>query len=140
MAARKARVGSGKSGCKPRARPVPAPDLRRMSVDGTGEESRGGHVAEVDVTVATVSVRVEAGLVRVLTGEVVGKDMLREARKGARDKKSRGGHMGPVVNGGWLAVSVLVTRGVVAAIRYSYNLPGTGAFRWGVKVGFERYS
>ena len=43
--------------------------------------------------------------------------------------------MGPVVKGGWLAVSVLVTRGVVAGIRYSY----TGACRWGVKGRVERY-
>ena len=66
--------------------------------------------------------------------------MLREAPKGASGEKSRGGHMGPAVNEGWLAVSVLVTRGMVAAIRYSYNLSETGAIRWGVKVGCERYS
>ena len=60
--------------------------------------------------------------------------MLREARKGARGEKARGGYMGSVVKGGWLAASV-VTRGVVAGIRYSY----TGACRWGVKGSFERY-
>ena len=37
--------------------------------------------------------------------------------------------MGPTVKGGWLAASVLVTRGVVARIRHSY----TGAYRWGEK-------
>ena len=90
-----------------------------MSEEGTGEVSRGGREAEGDG---------EAVLLSVLEGEVVGEDMLREARKGARGEKSRGGHMGPVVKGSWLAASV-VTRGVVAGIRYSY----TGACRWGVK-------
>ena len=75
-----------------------------------------------------------------MTVEVVREDKLREARKGARGENSRGGYRGPAVNGGWLAVSVLATRGVVAGIRYSYNLPGTGAFRWGVKGRPERYS
>ena len=63
-----------------------------------------------------MSAGVESGLLRVLTVEIVGKDVLREARKGARGEISREGH----VNRGWLAVSVLVTRGVVAAVRYSY--------------------
>ena len=48
--------------------------------------------------------------------------------------------MGPAVNGGWLAVSVLVTRGVVLGIRYSYDLPETVSCRWGVKGRFELYS
>ena len=100
MAARKARVGSGKSGRNPRVRPIPEPELSRMSVDGTGEVSRGGRVAEGDGRVATVSVGVEAGLLRVLTVEVVGEDMLREARKGARGEKSQRGYMGPAVSGG----------------------------------------
>ena len=65
--------------------------------------------------------------------------MLREARKEVRGEKSRGGHMEPAVNEGWLALSVLVTRGVVAGIRYPYNLPEPGACRWGVKGRFERY-
>ena len=39
----------------------------------------------------------------------------------------------------WLAVSVLVTRCGVAGKRYSYNLPETGACRWGVKGRLERY-
>ena len=89
-------------------RPVPEPELARISVVGTGEVPRGGRVAEGDG---------EAVLLRVLAGEAVGEDMLRKARKGARGEKSRGGHMGPAINGGWLAVSVLVTRGVVAGIR-----------------------
>ena len=42
MAVRKARVGSEELGRKPRVRPVPAPELPRMSVDGTCEESRAG--------------------------------------------------------------------------------------------------
>ena len=96
-----------------------------MSVEGTGEVSRGGREAEGDG---------EAVLLSVLEGEVVGEDMLREARKGARGEKSRGGYMGPAVKGGWLAASV-VTRGVVEGIRYSY----TGACRWGVKGSVERY-
>ena len=107
-------------------RPVPELELPRISVEGTGEVSRSGREAEGDG---------EAALVRVLEGEVVGEDMLREARKRAKCEKSRGGHMGPVVKGGWLAASVLVTRGVVSGIRYSY----AGACRWGVKGRVERY-
>ena len=42
--------------------------------------------------------------------------------------------MGPAVKGGWLAASV-VTRGVVAGVRYSY----TRACCWGVKRVVERY-
>ena len=118
MAARQARVSSGESGRNPRVRPVHEPELSRISVVGTGEVPRGGRVAKGDG---------EAVLLRVLAGEVVEEDMLQEARKEARGEKSRGGHMGPTVIGGWLAVSVLVTRGVVAVIRYSYNLPETGA-------------
>ena len=70
----------------------------------------------------------------VLEAEVVEEDMLREVRNGARGKKSRGGYIGSAVKGGWLAASV-VTRGAVTGIRYSY----TGAGRWGVKGGVERY-
>ena len=62
-----------------------------MSVEGAGEVSRGGREAEGDG---------EAALARVLEGKVVREDMLREARKGARDENSRGRHMGPVVKGG----------------------------------------
>ena len=111
-------------------RPVPGPELARISVVGTGEVPRGGRVAEGDG---------EAVLLRVLAGEVVGEGMLREARKGARGEKARGGHMGPAVNEGWSAVNVLVTRGVVVGIRYSCNFPETGACRWGVKGRVERY-
>ena len=118
MAARKAR-GSGAAGRNPRVRPVPEPELPRMSVEGTSEVSRGGREAEGDG---------EAVLLGVSEGEVVGEDVLREARKGARGEKSRGGYMEPAVRGDWLAASV-VTRGVVAGIRYSY----TGACLWGVK-------
>ena len=96
-----------------------------MSVEGTGEVSRGGREAEGDG---------EAVLLSVLEGEVVWEVMLREARKGARGEKSRWGHMGPAVKGGWLAASV-VTRGVVGGIRYSY----TGECRWGVKGSVEWY-
>ena len=37
--------------------------------------------------------------------------------------------MRPAVKGGCSAMSVLVTRDVVASILYSYNFPRTGAFR-----------
>ena len=95
--------GRKAAGRNPRVRPVPERDLPRMSVEGTGELSMGGREAEGDG---------EAVLLSVVEAEVVGEDMLREARKGARDKKSRGRYMGPAVKGGWLAASV-VTRGVV---------------------------
>ena len=121
MAAWKA-CGSGEAGRNPRVRPVPEPELSRISVDGTGEVSRGGREADGDGRVAMVSVGVGAVLLGVLTVEVIQEDMLREARKGARGEKSRGGHMRPAVNGGCSAMSILVKRGVVAAIRYSYNL------------------
>ena len=121
---RKARVGSGESERNPRVRTVPEPELARLSAVGTGEVPRDGRVAEGDR---------EAVLLRVLAGEVMGEDMLREARTEARDERSRAGHMEPALNEGWLALSVLVTRGVVAGTRYSYNLPETGACRWGVK-------
>ena len=122
-------MGSGESGRNPRMWPYPEPELSRLSVVGTGEVPRDGRAAEGDG---------EAVLLKVLAGEVRGEDMLREARKEARGENSRGGHMGPAVNEGWLALSILVTRGVVAGIRYSYNLPETGACRWGVKGRFER--
>ena len=121
MAAWKAR-GSGEAGRNPRVRPVSEPELSRISLDGIGEVSRGGREAEGDGRAATVSVGVGAVLLGVLTVEVVRDDMLREALKGARGEKSRGVHMGPAVNGGCSAMGVLVTRGVVAAIRYSNNL------------------
>ena len=117
--------GSGAVRRNPRVRPVPEPELPRISVEDNGEVSRGGCKAEGDG---------KAVLLSVLEGEVVGEDMLRASRKGARGEKSRGGHMGPVVKGGWLAASV-GTRGVVAGIRYSY----TGTCRWGVKGGVEPY-
>ena len=123
MAAWKARGDSGEAGRNPRVRPVPEPEMSRIAVNGTGEVPRGGCVAEGDGRAATVSVGVEAVLLRVLPKEVVREDMLRAARKGARGEKSPGGHMGPAAKGGCSAMRVLVTRGVVAAIRYSYNLP-----------------
>ena len=101
-------MGSGESGRNPLVRPVPEPELSRISVVGTGEVPRGGRVAEGDS---------EAVLLRVLAGKVAGEDMLREARKRARGEKSRGGYMDPAVNRGWLVVSILVTRGMVAGIR-----------------------
>ena len=123
MAAWKARGGRGEAGRNPRVRPVPEPEMSRIAVDVTGEVPRGRCVAKGDGGAATVSVGVEAVLLGVLTVEVVREDMLREARKGATGEKSRGGHMGPAVNGGCSVMSVLVTRGVVAAILYSYNSP-----------------
>ena len=77
--------GSGAAGRNPQVRPVPEPELPRMSVEGTGEVSRGGHEAEGDGGAVLWSVE---------EAEVVGKDILREARKGARGKKSRGGTWG----------------------------------------------
>ena len=77
-----------------------------MSVDGSGERSRGGRGAEGDG---------EAVLVLVLGAEVFEEDMLREARNGARGEKSRGGHIRSV-KGGWLATSGVI-RGMVAEIR-----------------------
>ena len=97
--------GSGAAGRNPGVRSVPEPVLPRMSVDGTGERSRGGRGAERDG---------EAVLVLVLGAEVVGEDMLREARNGARGEKSRGGYVRSV-KGGCLATGV-VTRGTVAGI------------------------
>ena len=79
MAARKARVGSGESGRNPRVRPVPEPELARLSLVGTGEVPRDGRVADGDG---------EAVFLRVLAREVVGEGMLREARKEARGEKS----------------------------------------------------
>ena len=135
--------------------------MSRKAVDATGEVLRGGCVAEVDGDAAMVfsmeaeavllgflatdgdaaivlSMEAEAVLLGFLVAEVVREDMLRKARKGAGGEKSRGGHIEPVIKGGCSAISVVVTRGIVAAIRYSCNFPGTGAFRSGVKVRFER--
>ena len=98
--------GSGAAGRNPGVRPVPEPVLSRMSMSGTGELSRGGRVAEGDE---------EAVLLFFLGPEMVEKDMLREARNGARNEKSRGGHTRSV-KGGWLATSV-VNRGVVVETR-----------------------
>ena len=130
MPALKALGGRGESGRNSRVPPVPGPEISRIAVDATGEVLRGGCVAEGDGGTASVlSEGAEAVLLAVLAVEVVREDMLREARKGARGEKSRGGHMGPAVKGGCSAMSVLVTRGVAAAILYSYNFPRTGAFR-----------
>ena len=108
LAVEKAR-GSGAPGRNLGVRPVPELVLSRISVDGIGERSRGGRVAEADG---------EAVLELVLgaeVAEVVEDDMLQEARNGARVEKSRGGRMRSV-KGGLLATSV-VTRGVVAEVR-----------------------
>ena len=148
--------GRGELGRKPRVRPVPEPEMSRKGVDATGEVLRGGCVTEGDDGAAMDTVGAEAGLLTFLAEvvaevdggaamvlsvgaeevllaflakEVVREDMLREARQGAGGEKLRGGHMGPAVKGGWSAMSVLVTRGIVAAILYSYNFPRTGAFR-----------
>ena len=86
-------------------------------------------VAEVDGGAAMVlSVDAEAILLAFLAAEGVREDMLREARKGAGGEKLRGGHMEPAVKGDCSAMSVLVTRGIVAAILYSCNFSRTGAF------------
>ena len=95
MAARKARVGSGKSGRNPRVRPVPEPELSRMSVGCTGKVSRGGRVAKGDGRAATVSVGVEAGELRVLTVEVRwGKTCYERLARGQEAKSREGGTWG----------------------------------------------
>ena len=88
----KALRGRGESGRNPRVRPVLEPEMSRIAVDSTGEVLRGGCAAEGDGGAATVlSEDAEAVLLVVLAVEVVREDMLREARKEARDEKSRGG-------------------------------------------------
>ena len=74
--------GSGAAGRSPGVRPVPQSELPRMSVEGTGERSRGGREAERDG---------EAVLLSVLGAEVVEEDMLQEARNGAGAKHREGG-------------------------------------------------
>ena len=142
----KALGGRGELGRKPRVRPVPEPEMSRKAVDATGVVLRGGCVAEgaggatmktagaeaglltflaevvaeVDGGAAMVlSVGTEAVLLAFLVEEVIREGMLREARKGEGGENSRGGHMVPAVMGGWSAMSVLVTRGVVTTILYS---------------------
>ena len=88
---------------------------------GVGERSRSGRGAEG--AGEAVLVRVSGPEVVVLAlgntvADVVGEDMLREARKGARGENSQGGATRSV-KGGWLATNV-VTRGAVAEIRQSY--------------------
>ena len=112
----KALGGRGELGRNPGVRPVHEPGMSRKAVDATGEVLSGGCVAKGDGGAAMVlSADVEAVLLVVLAAEVVREDMLREARKGARGEKPRGGHMEPTVKGGCSAMSVLVTRGIVAA-------------------------
>ena len=110
--------------------PVPEPEISRKAVDATGEVLRGGCVAEVDGGAARVfSMEAETVLLGFLAADVVREHMLRKARKGAGGEKSRGGHIEPAVKEGCPAISVLVTHGIIAAILYSCNFPGTGAFR-----------
>ena len=148
----KAFGGRGESGLNPRVRPVPEPEMSRKAVDATGEVLRGGYVVEVDGGAAMVfsmeaeavllgflatdgdaamvlSMEAEAVLLGFWAAEVVREDMLREARKGTGGEKLRERHIEPAVKGGCSASSVLVTRGIVAAILYSCNFPRTGAFR-----------
>ena len=148
----KALGGRGESERNPRVRPVPEAEMSRKAVDSTGEVLRGGCVTEVNGGAAMVfsmeaeavllgflaadgdaamilSMEEEAVSLRFLAAEVVREDMVRKARKGAGGEKSRGGHIEPAVEGGCSAISVSVTRGIVAAILYSCNFPGTGAFR-----------
>ena len=101
--------GSGTVGRKPGVRPVLEPVVARRSVGAMGERSKSGPGTEG---------RGEAVLVVIFgdeVAEVLGKDMLREARNGARGEKSRGGYTRSVKRG-WLATCV-VTRGAVAEIR-----------------------
>ena len=109
--------GSGTVGRKPGVRPVLEPVVARRSVGAMGERSKSGPGAEGGgqaILVVTLSEAPVLGL-RDAVVDVVGEDMLREARKGARDEKSRGG-AARTVKGGWLATRV-VTRGAVAEIR-----------------------
>ena len=128
----KALEGTGKAGRRPRVRPAPEPEMSRRAAGTTGEVLTGGGMAEVDDGVAAVfplsfgaglAAEGEAVLVEVvlaaevaLAAAVVEADMLREARKGARGEKSRGGYSRPAVKWGCSAVSVLLTRGVVAIV------------------------
>ena len=112
----KALGGRWELGRNPRVRPVPEPEMSRKTVYATGEELRGGCVAEGDGGAAMVlSVDAEAGLLAFLAemvtevdggaafllsvdakavllaflaAEVVREDMLREARKEAGGEKS----------------------------------------------------
>ena len=109
--------GSGTLGRKPEVRPVLEPVVARMSVGAMCERSKsrpgaeGGGEAILVVTVAEAPV---LGLGDAMV-DVVGEDMLLEARKGARGEISRGGAT-RTVKGGWLATCV-VTRGAVADVR-----------------------
>ena len=98
--------GSRAAGRSPGVRPVLEPVLARRSVEVVGERSRSGRGAEG--TGEAILVRVSGSEVVVLVlgnavADVVGEDMLREARKGARGEKSRAGATRSV-KGGWLAV------------------------------------
>ena len=109
---------SGAAGRSPGVRPVLNPVLALRTVEGVGERSRSGRGAEGAGEVVLVRVSGPEVVVLVLgnaVADVVGEDMLREARKGARGEKSRGRRTRSV-KGGWLATSV-VTRGAVAEIR-----------------------
>ena len=100
---------SGTVGRKPGVRPVLEPVVARRSVGAMGERSKRGPETEG---------RGEAVLVGILgdeVAEVLGEDILREARHGARGEKSRGGYTRSVKRG-WLATCV-VTRWTVAEIR-----------------------
>ena len=101
--------GSGTVGRKPGVRPVLEPVVARRSVGAMGERSK---------SVPGTEGRGEAVLVVIFgdeVAEVLGEDMRREARNGARGEKSRGGYTRSVKRG-WLATCV-VTRGAVAEIR-----------------------
>ena len=108
LMAREAR-GSGTVGRKPGVRPVLEPVVARRFVGAMGERSKSGPGAKG---------RGEAVLVVILGDEVaemLGEDMLREVRNGARGEKSRDGYTRSV-KGGWLTTRV-VTRAAVAKIR-----------------------
>ena len=110
--------GSGTVGRNPGVQPVLEPVLARRSVGGSGERFRSGPRVEggdeaVLVVILGAEVPVPGWGDEV--AEMVEEDMLREARKGARGEKSRGGYT-RLVKGGWLATSI-VTREAVAEIR-----------------------
>ena len=109
--------GSGAAGRSPGVRPVLEPVLARRSVEGVGEKSRSGRgaegVGEADLVRGAGSA-VEELVLGKAVADVVVEDMLREARKGARGEKARGGAT-RTVKGGWSATRV-VTRGAVAEV------------------------
>ena len=94
MAAWKARGGIGEAGRNLGVRPVPEPELSRIFVDGTGELSSGGRVAEGDGRAATVSVGEKLALLRALTVTWNGKTCYERLAMEREAKTREGGTWG----------------------------------------------